>query len=237
MNIKMIIAGLLIITGTVFSGEVFKDTFDGTEGGGLNDGLEQRQSGSASPSKYSIYAFKADELAVLQDGAALLGVVGKGSMRMVPEVNLALALSGKTFEISYTAKAGLNYTDKIHGSYLTSVLLGQESLVKSSAGLGNPQVALGIGVAGNGRVSVFCAGQEIFHQVAAQKFMVSKENTIRLLVSAEGFLKDSTATFTLYINEEEVCKGTFKWSRSKDLYIGLQADNWSAAIDNLLISE
>lgn len=234
---KRLTACVLICCGTVFAGEILTDSFQGENGIGLNDRLEKRQDGTAAPVRYSVHTFKAKESVGLQDGAAHLNLDGTGFVRIVPDLNLATEQDGHGFEVSFVAHAGLNYEGNIHGSYLTTVVFGQRSVIESSAGAGNPHVALGISLAGNGRVNVFAAGQKLFWQQEALSLLPRYENTIRIAVSTDGFSRGDKAEFVMYLNDVEVCRGDFEWVASQDLRLGLQADSWSARFKNLILSD
>ena len=234
---KLIVISLLVAAGfgPAFAGEVFKDSFDGPDGSGINENPATRQSGSAAPLVYELYANKTEKSADIQGGKIRLGVDGNGTLRLVPGLNLAEAGLGEGFVISYEVNMGLDYREKIHGSYLSSIVLAPKSIVKSPIGIGNPAVPLGISISGSGRVNVFSGGKELLHQIPVTTMHVGTTNAVRLVVSPSGFKSGKEASFVLYVNNAEVCKSAFEWKKSDDVWVGLQADNYSASFDNLLI--
>lgn len=234
---KNIFTIAVFIAGTVLGGDVFKDTFDVENNAGLNDGLDSRQDGSVAPVNYGVYSTAGESSVCTESGALRVNVEKPGFVRVVPEMNLADVLKGGDFEISYSVIGGINYADIIHGSYQTTVALGQKSIVQHQAGIGNPYFALGVSIAGNGRVNVFCGGTKLHHQIPAEAFMIGMQNQVRLSVSGHGFSKGEKASFTLFVNDAEVCSGEFEWKSSNDLYLGIQADSRTAMFDDLMIVE
>jgi hypothetical protein len=230
---------------------LFSDTFDRADSSDVNLNSAANQSGSLAPLTYAVFSNNTPNVSAISSNEVLLSVDGNGGLRLVPQVDLsdssAAIVEAGGFEVSYNVDSGVNFTNTIHGSYTSSLILSQESMVESAIGNANPWHGLFVSIFGNGQVRVYSQGAILLDAAledwGTQELIDSRDATngigahiVRLVVETDGFETTSANTFKLHINDLFVGSASFNWKTSSDLSVGLEALIYSAQFDNVEIS-
>lgn len=224
---------------------LLKDTFDRADSSDVNTNSAPNQSGHLAPYTYQTAAYNTADSVDVSQSNVVLNVDGNGTVRLVPQVNLVdaddLIAAAGGFEVTYTVNAGTDYIGSVHGSYLTSLVLGQESIVENaSAGSANAFYSLYVKVAGNGQVSVYSQGTllaQVNNGDYNNAWITGQPNDVRLTVDPDGFTTSNTAHFALSINGSEAVATNFAWQTGSEVFAALEAVNYSSVFDDFRIAE
>ena len=241
---KSIVLGGLILLGLSLSGwalTLFDDSYDRADSSDVNADAVACQSGTVAPLDYNFFSNNAEAFSAISSHRVLLDVGDSGIARLVPLYNFSdQEVSVGTvdaFEVSYAVHAGVNYTGTIHGTYYSSLILSQQGMVENtSTGPANSWYGLFIRIQGNGQLTVSSQGTTI---IAAQNldygnaYIAGQQNYIRAVVEPVGFEVEDVNTISLYVNDVLAGSANFSWKRAGDLYLGLEAGNYSAEFDDL----
>lgn len=230
---------------------MFSDSFGRSDNADVNESAFANQSGGLAPLSYGIYSNNTPLDVQISANEVLMTLDGNGQMRLVPEVDLADHAADLTenggFEISYAVDTGIDYVGSVHGIHASSIVLSQESMVKNvSSGIANVWQGLFVTVKGNGQVQVNSQGTNLL-DVTVNDWGTSElidsvnaglgigAHNVRLVVQTDGFLTTSANTFILYVNDLLVGSADYAWKSSNDTSLALEAINYSARFDDLVI--
>lgn len=244
MKKNVILIGLLA-AGLVARADVllFTDSFDRAAGTNVNDGAAANQSGTVAPLSYGVFANNTPATAAISGNKVKLNADGSGQNRLALQYDFsdqaATIVSAGKFEVSYSVRGGVDYTNTTHGSYSSSLILSQKSTVESaSIGGGNIAQGLFVKIQGNGQVTAYSQGTTLLSKVNSNydnAYVIGGTNNVRVVVDTDGFTTTVTNNFSLYINNALVGSADFKWKTANDLSVGLEAGEYSAEFDNLKI--
>lgn len=243
MKNYILIAGMLSAAFAVQADILFSDSFDRADSADVNLNSAASQSGTVAPLSYGVFSNNTATSAVISNSKALVNVDGSGEVRLVPQYDFsdqsAAIVSAGGFEVSYTVSSGIDYAGTIHGTYASSLILSQKSIVENAAaGSGNPWHGLFVKIQGNGQVGVYSQGATLLSAINgdySNSWLTGQENDVRVVVESDGFATTDANSFSLYINDVLVGSNSFNWKSSNDLSIGLEAGNYSAQFDTLQV--